>query len=199
MANVSRVSVVWSGFAGAPGITKLSFQELADDTARNAAGAAVRAFFYSLQTYLPAGASLQVQPQVDDLDLVTGQLMHSASMTTTPPVVPSGSSAAPYTGGSGFCITWLAGGVFAGRRIQGRTFFVPAQGVYETDGTIQGGVITTVQSAAATLMAAPGCDLAIWTRQWTKTKPPEPIAGMLASATSCVVKDMASQLRSRRT
>jgi len=199
MAEVSRVTAVWSGFTGAPGYTKFSFMPLADDTARNAAGAAIRTFFEALKAYIPNGSSISVQAQIDNLDVVTGQLLGSTAMTTTPASTTSSAASMAYAAGSGFVVTWLGAGVFAGRRIKGRNFIVPAVGCFDTDGTITPTVINAAQVAGAALIATAGADLAIWNRQYNDATPPVAIAGNLSSATSCTVRDTASQLRSRRT
>jgi hypothetical protein len=171
---------------------------LADDTARNAAGAGIRAFFDALKTYIPNGTSISVQAQIDELDTVSGDLLSSAAMTVIPAVVTSTATAVAYAAGSGFCVTWQAGGVFNGRRIKGRTFIVPAVGCYETDGTLTAGVISAVQTAGAALIATAGADLAIWNRAYNDATPPVATSGLVTSATTCVVKDTAAQLRSRR-
>jgi len=199
MSNVSRITAVWSGFSGAPGYSKFSFIPLADDTARNAAGAAVRAFLAAVATYIPSGTTIQIQPTVDDLDIISGELMSSATMTTVPSTVTSSAGVTAYAAGSGFVVTWGATGVFNGRRIRGRTFIVPAVNCFESDGTLVSTVISAVQSAGNTLIGATGADLAVWNRSWTKTKPTTPVSGILSSTTSCTVRDAASQLRSRRT
>ena|SRR5215207_7816440 len=199
MAEVSRLTVVWSGFTGAPGYSKFSFMPLADDTARNAAGAALRTFLgAAVIAYMPNGSSLQISPMVDNVDSVSGELLGTAAMSAVPAILNSGLAATAHAAGSGFVITWGAAGVFNGRRIKGRTFVVPAVGVYDTNGTITSAVITNVESAGATLMAAAGADLAVWNRQYDESTHTIPIAGIVTSATSCTVKDMASQLRSRR-
>lgn len=199
MAEVSRVTCLWSGFAGAPGYTKFSFMPLADDTARNAAGTALKAFWDSVATYLPNGVTVAVQPMVDNLDIVSGDLMGSSSMTSVPSATVSATAAAAYAGGSGVVITWMAGGVFAGRRIKGRTFLVPAVGLYENNGTITATAISNLQGAGNALIATAGADLAVWNRQYDEATHKIPIAGNLSSATSCSIRDLASQLRSRRT
>jgi hypothetical protein len=198
MPGVFRVTAVWTGFQGAPGYSKFSFRDTIDDVGRNAAGAAVRQFFDSIKLYLPGGTTITVQPQVDELDLVSGELIGAGTMTTVPTAMVSGTAAAAFAGGSGLCITWLAGGVFAGRRIRGRTFIVPAVGAFDNDGTISTAAVTAVTAAGNALIATAAADFAIWNRQYNEATPPVAIAGSLSSATSCTVRDVASQLRSRR-
>jgi hypothetical protein len=198
MANVSRLTVIWGGFAGAPGYSKFSFMPLPDDTARNAAGAALRTFLVAVAAYIPNGTTLDIQPMVDDLDTVSGELRASSAMTTVPTRVTSTATSNPFAGGSGFLIRWNAGGVFNNRRIQGRTYVVPSVSVYQADGTIGASIVSAIQTAGAALIATAGADLAVWNRQYSNATPPVPIAGNLSSATSCSVRSMATQLRSRR-
>lgn len=205
MPDVSRVTAVWTGFPGAPGVSKFSFLPLTTDAARNAAGAAVRSFFFGIQTLLPNGVNIAVQPTVDDVDVITGKLTNTGSMSSVPTAVVSTTTAAPYAAGSGCVITWLGSGVFAGRRIKGRTFIVPIVGGFESNGSLVNTTVSLVQSTGDALIAATGADLAIWSRTWS-AKPyptpkdwfPTPLSGNLTAATGCVVADSASQLRSRR-
>jgi hypothetical protein len=198
MAEVSRVTAIWTGFPGAPGYSKFSFLPLADDAARNAAGAAVRSFFFAIQSDLPNGTTITVQPVVDNLDTVTGALLSTATMSSSPAAVVSSASATGYAGGSGYCLTWLTASVFNGRRVKGRTFLVPAAGVFGTDGTLTSTIPTAAKAAGDALIAAVGCDLAVWNRSWDDATPPNPTGGVVVAATGCIVRDAASQLRSRR-
>jgi len=202
MATVYRVRAVWSGFQGAPGYSNFSFMDLTTDAARNAAGAGVKNFFTSLAGFLSTAWSISVQGEVTEWDMATGQLTGAATMTTVPTAQVGTGTPAAYAGGSGLCVTWKTGLIFNGRRVIGRTFVVPALGCYETDGTLTAGAITAANTAATQLIGVSGADFAIWAKTFTKptdgTKPVQ-IGGNLAPATSYAVKDMASQLRSRRT
>lgn len=198
MVTVSRVTALWSGFAGSPGYSRFSFQQLMDDAARNAAGAAVTTFFDAIKTLLAPGVTIQVQGQVDEFDVSTGALIGSGSMTTIPGSVSSTASALAYAGGSGLVATWNTSLVWHSHRVKGRTFLVPmAQVAYQADGTALGTAITTIQTAGNALCASTA-DLAVWSRWYGKPPGDTQLDGALASATSCTVKDMASQLRSRR-
>lgn len=201
MPTAYRVRAVWSGFAGAPGYTNFHFSDLTTDANRNAAGAAVKAFFTSLANQLLTAWTISVQSEITEWDVATGQLTGAVNMTTPPTPQVGTAAVGPYAGGSGLCITWKSGVIYQGRRVTGRTFVVPAFGVFENDGTLTTVAITAANTAAAGLIGASNADLAIWAKQYTKptdgTKPVQ-IGGTLAPATSYLVKDMASQLRSRR-
>jgi hypothetical protein len=127
-------------------------------------------------------------------------LVGEAAMTTPPAVVTgTASSALRWAGGTGACITWKTGNIFNGHRVQGRTFLVPLVDCYGNDGTLDPAAITAITNAGNALIAAPGAELSIWSKQFNKAVPPVQIAGDNSPVSSCSVKDMASQLRSRRT
>jgi len=192
---------VWSGFAGAPGYSNFSFMDLTTDSARNAAGAAIKAFFDGTASARATTWSVAVQSEITEWDSATGVLTGAANMTSPPAPTAGTATLAPFAGGSGYCVTWKTGLIFNGRRVIGRTFMVPGLSTYDNDGTLSTATISAAQAAATALIAAAGADLAIWAKLFTKptdgTKPVQ-IGGALAPVTSHAVKDMASQLRSRR-
>lgn len=198
MVTVYRVSAVWSGFNGAPGYSRFAFQNCITAADRNAAGAAVKAFFEGCKANIPSGTQIQVQGVVDEFDMATGQLTGSQVMTTVPSVTNSSATPNNYAGGAGFIATWNTSVIFNGHRIKGRTFIVPAVACFDVDGSLIGSVIPTIQTAGNTLCAAAGPDFSIWSRQYDKSTPPVQIGGAIAPADSCTVKDAATALRSRR-
>lgn len=201
MVTVYRVRAVWSGFQGAPGYTNFHFQDLTTDSARNAAGTAVKQFFTSLAPMLSTAWTITIQSEITEWDKDTGQLIGASTMTTPP--TPQVGTATPvaYPGGTGLCITWKTGSIWNGRRVVGRSFIVPAMGVYDTDGTLTTAAIAAANTAATGLIGAAAAQFSIWAKQWTtQGDPPKPvqIAGAIFQVDTHVVKDMASQLRSRR-
>lgn len=201
MATVYKVRAVWSGFQGAPGYTNLCFSDLATDAARNAAGAAVKALFTGIASNLATTWSITVQPEVTEWDVATGQLTGASAMTTPPTPQVGSTVATAYAGGSGACITWKTGAIFNGRRVVGRSFMVPLLAAFDVDGTIGAATLAALQSSANAYVAATGADACVWAKQFTKPTDgttPVQIGGTVASITSATIKDMASQLRSRR-
>jgi hypothetical protein len=201
MATVYRVRAVWSGFAGAPGYSNFSFSDLTTDAARNAAGAAVKGLFTGIAANLSPNWTITVQPEVTEWDVATGQLTGASAMTTPPTPQTGTGTAVAYAGGSGACITWKTSVIFNGRRVTGRTFMVPLVGAFEVDGTLSGATLAAFTSSANAFVATAGADVAVWAKQMTKPtdgSKPVQIGGTVASVTSIAVKDMASQLRSRR-
>lgn len=198
MPSVYRVSAIWAGFAGAPGYTRFAFQSLTTDAERNAAGLAMRTFFDALKAYIPAGTTIQVQNVVDEFNQVSGELIGSAVMTTSPTLVTSTAAAGTYAGGSGCVVTWSTSLVFHGHRVKGRTFIVPLIGtLYANDGTLLDTLPGQIQTAGNALIAA-SADFAVWSRWYGSPPGKVQLDGAVASVTACSVKDSAAQLRSRR-
>ena len=199
MPSVYRVTAVWSGFVGAPGYTKFSFADLTDNTLRNAAGAKVRQLFVDLAAHRQTGWQVLVMPSVDEFDMATGALIGSALMTTVPTAsAGTASSATQYAGGSGYCLTWNTGLIISGRRVRGRTFFVPSCAVFDVDGSLTSAAITTINTAASTFLALTAPRPNVWRRQYNTAVPPVQIGGALAPVDTYTLRDSASQLRSRR-
>ena len=198
MASVYRVTAVWSGFVGSPGYTKFSFSDLTDATSRNAAGAKVRALFEDLKAYRQIGWNVNVQGQIDEFDMATGALIGSAAMTTVPPASNGSTAVGGYAGGSGFCITWNTSLIIGRRRVRGRSFFVPSVNIFDTDGTLLAAAMTGINTAATNFLALTAPRPNIWSRQWSAGKPPVQIGGALAPIDTFLLRDMVSQLRTRR-
>jgi hypothetical protein len=201
MTTVYRVRFTLSGFTGGPGYSTFSFQDLNTDTARNAAGAAIRVFFNGIAGNWLSTWTGAVDTLVSEHDMATGQLTGQSVMTTPPAAITGAMSATAYAGGSGAVISWKTGLIYAGRRVQGRTFCVPLVGVYETDGTLTSGALAVLRGSAAGLIADTATVFSVWHKTMTKptdgTKPVQ-VGGAIAPADTYVVKDQASQLRSRR-
>ena len=198
MVSVYRTTAVWSGFAGAPGYTKFSWQDLTDSTSRNAALNKHQALFEAIKLYLPNGTTVQVQSAIDEFDMATGALI-GASTGTQPALTTSSAAAAVYAGGSGVCVTWNTGLIYGRRRVRGRTFFVPtAQAAMDTNGTLSAAAITAFGAAANTFLALSAPRPCVWSRQWSNSSPPVQIGGSLSPIDTYTLRDMMSQLRSRR-
>ncbi len=199
MTSVYRTTAVWQGFQGAPGYTKFSWQNLLTDADRNAAGAGMKAFFDAFVVYLKSGWSVQVQTEVAEYDMSTGQLLGAVSMTSAPGVT-SGTVGVgtQYAGGSGLSVQWNTALVFAGRRVRGRTYMVPLVSCFEQDGTLLPAVITAGTNAGNTLIALAGADFSVWHRTYNTANPPVQVGGAIASVSTVLVRDQASQLRTRR-
>lgn len=199
MATMTRVKARWSGFNGAPGWTNFFFREFssAEPTVAeaNLAAGRVHAFFQNVAPALPPSVTVQVQNDVELIEETNGQLQNVHSVD--PRAVIAGTNATTtYSGPTGMVVTWRTGSIKNGRRVRGRTFLVPcSNGIYESNGTINSDILTTVQNAANALLTEPASpDLGIWTR------PSSPAAtdGAWFDVSGATIPDMASILRSRR-
>lgn len=199
MANVSAVTAVWQGFSGAPGYSKFHFSELTTPAAAQTAVNAVRKFFGDIGSHLMTTWSIQVQSVVQNSDIATGDLVAEVTAPTPPtPVTGTIANTNVFTGGSGYVIDWITGQFWNGHKVRGRTFVVPAIGVYSPDGTISTAAQTTAQTAATNLIGTAGINLGVYARKFDDSKPPQQMAGALFTVNGVLVPDRAAQLRTRR-
>ena len=187
MTDILHVVTTWQNWPGAPGYTHMFY---------SAGGAGVAAttqtFFDAIKAALPTGVSIQVPGSGDILDPATGLITGSWSETTPSTVTGTGVSA--YAGGAGALVSWRTGGLWRNRRVRGRTFLVPiTSNNFDTNGSLAGSFISTLQTAANALIAAAGNELVVWSR------PGPHGAGAAFPVTTAIVPDLAVSLRSRRT
>ena len=199
MPNVSTVTALWQGFNGAPGYTKLRFFEISSGANAQTAVNAVRTYFDAMKGFWLTSMSITVQPLIQNNDVVTGDLTSEITAATPPTsVVGTVTATTPYAGGSGFVMNWVTGAFANGHKVRGRTFIVPAVGVYSQDGTITSATQATAQAAGNALVATSGIVLGVWHRQFDNASPPNQVGGALYAATGAFVPDRAAQLRTRR-
>jgi hypothetical protein len=189
MANMRRYNVAWQNWPGAPGVSVFYSDTSVDISTFTDA---LRAFYNSLVSLLPAALTIQV-PAAGDIISDTDGSITGAWSDGTPVTVVTGTGAGAYAGNAGAVVHWLTDGVINGRRLRGRTFIVPlVSTAYDTAGSLGTGAITTLTNAATTLEAAVGPSMLIWHR------PKAPAAGSSSNVTSTRIPDLAVSLRSRR-
>lgn len=199
MATVSTVTLLWNGFTGAPGYSRVNFQEMADVATCNAAGAALRTFTNAVQAYMLSTWTVAVQPVVQHHDIATGDLIGETTMSVLPATVTGGQTpTTAYAGGSGAVINWVTGAFWQGRKVRGRTFLVPVMACYSNDGTVSTAFQNAVTAAGNALIADPTTSISVWAKKFDDETPPNQTSGALFSVSGCVVPDRAAQLRSRR-
>lgn len=191
--TIYRVRSLWTGFTGAPGYTNQFFSnDSIDPAGASQTGAAVRAMFLAMASYLPSVVKINVQPTVDVFALGTGEITGQVTMSTVPPQV-SGVASGAYSAPSGAAITWTTDTYVKGRRRKGRTFFVPLGATaYDTDGTLAAGCVTALTNAAAAITGATGTTPVVWHRAVAK------VGAEASVITGAIPADRASVLRSRR-
>lgn len=190
---ISRITAVWQGFPGAPGYSSFFFDAFGGGDLVDAEHARVRSFFLALQTILPSGLTVTVNPEAEVLDETTGELL-GYSNVTEPSNQVNGAATGAYSGPAGAAVTWNTDTVAKGRRLRGRTFVVPlANSAYDSQGTLATSAITDLNEGAEDLIGdGSGPQLVIWSR------PAASVAGSIGPVTSHRVADKVAVLRSRR-
>lgn len=198
MATIWRYGFTWSGWAGGPGRTVFygntgvsTAQVLANDcqtlvnnvvnpTGTNA-------------DQIPNGVRIHGDSFADELDVGTGDQVGRISVTPSPDIVGTGSGnwAAPV----GACITWSTNTFIGGRRLRGRTFFVPLAGstAFQNDGTLATIFLSTV-NAAIPIFINGASEPVVWHRPTA----PGASDGASSPIVAGSISDKAAVLRSRR-
>lgn len=186
--TLNRVRCVWSNFVGAPGYTNFYTGTSVTDYTP------IRTFFAAFSTSLPAAVTITVPTTGDQISEATGAITGSWAATVTGGAVSgSAGNTGVYSGASGVQVQWLSTLIARGRRIQGKTFIVPAYStVYDSNGSIASGTLTAAQTAANNLISALASELKIWSR------PAPGYTGQQAIVTTARIPDLAVTLRSRR-
>lgn len=196
MVALNRVRVGWTNWPGAPGVSTFY---LASSTTNVTP---LRTFFTAIKDLMPAGLTTDVPNSGDVIDTATGHItggwVGSGGGTSV-----SGTASQAYSGASGALVRWQTDGILNGRRLVGRTYFVPmAQGVYANDGSLSGTTQTTLGTAATALITALAGALIIYgpPRDTGTNGPTDPgKAAQWGSITAATVPDLAAVMRSRRT
>lgn len=199
MAQMAKVTINWTGLPGGPGYTNLYFTDISgpstvDQTLVDSAVSKTDAFLTAVRTRLPTSIITQVSSTVEAVDETTGALV--GFWTGTPAASAAGGGGGTYSAPVGAVVSWYTSTVRNSRRIRGRTFLVPlATTAYEADGSLLGTYITSLNAAAATLIATgASAELGVWSRPSSKGASD----GDWALVTSFRVPDMAAVLTSRR-
>lgn len=198
MTDIYRVKALWTGMPGAPGVSThylASAPSAADLTA-------VKTFYGSFASFLPSSLTISVPGFGDVIDDVSGELQNT--WTATAPAAVVCASAAAYAAPVGGCVHWLTGSVIGGRRVKGTTFIVPLVNKFDTNGTLDNAWVTTMDTAAGTLITALGANLGVWHRPRFGPKPgpgiprPRLSDGSFEGVSGHSVPDKVVVLRSRR-
>lgn len=186
MSNIAKIPVSWTGGPGGPGVSVFY-----SDAAATIPTGALGTFFNAVKTLIPSPITWTIPNTGDIVDSSTGTLVGSWTQGTSTVVSASGSGSS-YAAGSGAVVRWNTGGIVNGRRVRGRTFFVPVVGAIYSSGRILGTQVAVFQAAANALVASSGPDLRIWHR------PTAHVGGSAHAVTAAFVPDLAAVLRSRR-
>lgn len=156
-----------------------------------------------MRSYLPNNVTLTVAADGDEIDSVTGNLTGGwASGASTS---YTGLNTSPWAAPVGFSIVWNTGAIVGGKRLKGRSYFVPAQGtMYDDTGTLDDTLRGEVVGYAAAFVTAGADNFTVWQRP-RALRPatgtlPELAArgGGFASVVAATVPDKTVVLTSRR-
>jgi len=193
MAHTELV-VLWQGsLAGLPGYSKFRFMGEISGGSLSSAGANLRTFLSAINATIPSAVSLTVQPAAtwhDDDGTLTAELS-----IPTPPAAVSGTGSGGVSAASGYLVRWFTGAINGGKKVEGRTYFVPVPTlILQSDGTILDSSRTSVATAAnafAVSTPSPAVN--------SRARPNNPAAGnQTVAIISATVPDKQVVLRSRR-
>jgi hypothetical protein len=203
MTVMYKATIDWSGFPGAPGYTNL--YAITTDPLQ----AGLDAFVGGIGTWLnivknglTSAINLQINPAVELVEDVDGELVNIMSPTSAPAAV-AGALGGGITGPSGAVVNWLTAGATFGRRRQGRSFIVPvAAASIDSTGTLDNSYRTSLQTASIAYASATVFQPCVWVRPITngpdRVPPVANRAGQAVPMVSARVPDLAAVLRSRR-
>lgn len=205
MAQIGRLRIPWEGVASGSGLSTIFFKPTPADSAvtgdeGTAAVSGVKGFFDAIAGLLPNNISITYPTAADVLNDVNGQLLGSVAITQ--PSVTTGTDIATWAAPAGAYVRWETGVIVDGRRLRGRTYIVPLSSAeYDDSGNLGSATITTLQSAANSMLTAAATastwDYAVWHR-------PVITAGVVtrngssSPVTSALVRDFTAVLKSRR-
>jgi hypothetical protein len=180
-----RIPVIWNGLTGLPGVGVFY-----GDTTVSTAPADLVTFFNAIKGLFPSGLSWAVPSSGDLVNDNDGSLAGTWASGGGATVTATGGPN-PYAAGVGCAIRWNTAGVVAGRRVRGRTFLTGAlTGLYDTNGTLTGANVTTLQNAANALVASGSV------RIWSRPTPSR--SGDSFTIAGAIAQDQVTSLRSRR-
>lgn len=198
---MNRCRVTWSGFTGGPGLSTFYFGSSTTNMD------ALKTFLTQMCFYMPNPVAFSIPNGGDQINETDGKITGTWIATNAGGSTGSGGTAA-YSGVSGFCVDWLSSLIVNGSRVQGRTFFVPASSnVYQTNGSLVDGTITTLQGQAQALIVAYAGEMKVFARPFPgrAEQPGPPIkpavparVGSAATILTARIPDKAVVLRSRR-
>lgn len=186
MVDMRRVPVSWTTGIGGTGLSVFYTLDPVDVTTE------LGTFFNAIKAVFPTVVTWQIPSSGDMLDAETGILSGGWSGGTAATIAATG-GAGVYVAGTGAMVRWNTNSVLAGRRLRGRTFLCPLlSSAFDANGTLNDANVTTMQTAANTLVAAG--KIRIWSRPQPPSRP-----GFTSPVLSGLVQDRVTSLRTRRT
>jgi len=187
-----RMTAVWSG-PGGPGTSHFDFVDIdvLGTPNFNACLTAYRTYFNSLAGYLPNEWSIGVSSEIQHLS-DAGVLEELAPVSVVPASV-TGTYTGSWAGAVGVCTRLVTAEILNGRRLRGKSFFVPAGTTvaFDQDGTMNSTALgdflthrTTLHNAVLAQEAEP----VVWS----------PTHSIKSAVTGFNIADRSAVLRTRR-
>lgn len=205
MPDMIRIQTVLTGLTGLPGYNTTYW-----DSGVSISGVRARLadFWDAAASAVGCGWTYTVATSGDIIDDATGNLTGAWSQSTAH---TNGSSGADHAAGVGCQVTLNTVSIAHSHRLRGAIKIVPiASSLYASDGTLDSGVITALNSAYALLVPSVG-DLLVWSRPFAGRsaipvgyRVPRPLpaiaarSGSSSPVTSCTIPDKAVTLATRR-
>lgn len=186
MADLRRVPVAWTTGVGGAGVS-IFYTATADDVTTE-----LGTFFNAIKDLFPPVVTWSIPAAGDEIDDDSGALTGSWSGGTAATITATNNT--NYVAGTGAYVRWLTGGLRNSRKFQGRLFLCPlVTSKFDSTGTIDNTALSTIQTAANTLVSAGKLQL------FGRPIPPATTGGVSGQITAAVVPDKVTSLRTRRT
>jgi hypothetical protein len=156
-----RVRVIWSGSGGTPFLSTHYFSGGAQSDADDAV-TAVGTFWGAVDGLIDSSISWATDAEVVEIAAGTGA--PQGSFATTPATGTGAVSGTANPWASQGLIRWRTGVFIGGREVRGRTFVPGMTQVSGSDGVPAAATITTLNNAAAALIADANSVLLIWSK-----------------------------------
>jgi len=176
-----------------PGYSKFRFIGEITGSTLTTAATNLKTFLSAVNNNIPSVLTLTIQPSASIHD-DDGTLTSVVSIPS-PPTPVSGFGSGSVISAQGILIRWITGAINGGHKVEGRTYLVPVPVIVaQSDGTVQDGIRTSVQTAAiafAQSTPSPAVN--------SRANPAKPLRGNQTTAMlTAVVSDKMVVLRSRR-
>ena len=181
-----RVRTIFTGMSGSPYLSTMYFGSTDPLQTAQEAVTAVGNFWGAIDAQLSSTLGWTTDPEVAEVDIVTGEVAGSTATTPVSGVGALGNAVMALT--TQALVRWRTGTFIAGREVRGRTFVPGTTTLHNLAGRPGGTLVTTITTAAAALVADVNADLYIWSRK----------NGAIGNVTSGTVWTEYASLRSRR-
>lgn len=196
MTQIARVKTVWSGWAGAPGITTHYFRKFysgAWSAIPTYLCVQVKNAWNECAALFPEDLTLTVQPQIDIIEDSTGTLQFQ--MTGTQQIINGSSTAGFGPLATGVQVRFGTNSVVYGHALVGSTFLAPIASEYiQIDGTPQSTGLGLAEAFGEQLSQESYGQMVVWSRP----NPAKQRPGVSYDVTEATVKDTFAILKSRR-